>query len=55
MHKGSTGTFYDTDQLPEKEFQMFDKGSEVPLRDLHLSQDLRKLHWKEEEKTSRRM
>lgn len=25
---------------------MLDQGSEIPLRDLHLSQDLRKLHWK---------
>lgn len=30
--------------LPEEEFQMFDQSSEIPLRDLHLSQDLRKLH-----------
>jgi len=32
--------------LPEKEFQMFDQGTKIPLRDLHFSQDLRKLHWK---------
>lgn len=25
---------------------MLDQGSEIPLRDLHLSKDLRKLHWK---------
>lgn len=24
---------------------MFDQGSEIPLWDLHLPQDLRKLHW----------
>lgn len=33
-------------QLPEKEFQMFNKSSEVPVRNLHLPQDLRKLHCK---------
>lgn len=32
--------------LPEKEFQVLDQRSEIPLRDLHLSKDLRKLHWK---------
>lgn len=32
-------------KLPEKELQMFNQGSKTPLRNLHLSQDLRKLHW----------
>lgn len=43
--------FEHNNQLPEKEFQMLDQGSEIPLRDLHLSQDLRKLHWGEKSKT----
>lgn len=34
----------ENNQLPEEKFQMLDQGSKVPLRDLHLSQDLRKLH-----------
>lgn len=32
-------------RLPEKQFQMLDEGSEIPLGDLHLPQDLRQLHW----------
>lgn len=31
-------------QKPEKELEMFDESSKVPLRDLHFSKDLRKLH-----------
>lgn len=36
---------------PEEEFQVLDQGSQVPVGDLHLPQDLRELHCSPERDT----